>query len=131
MSCSGSADLHLQSHMPCHACHMIEFHHPLVTVRQPDRPGHMIIDRIVDFLCQTAIKLQSVALHVHDCKACREVRTVACSMPGGPGSQLVLFQQDTIAPAILCQMVERGHANDATANDHNACCGWYRHGKPQ
>ena len=58
---------HLQRHTlrPAHATRPLKLLHPLFGMPQPDRPGDMIIHRIVDFSGQPAIQRQRIALHVH------------------------------------------------------------------
>jgi hypothetical protein len=35
----------------------LELLHPLLGMREPDRPGHMVVHRVVDLLAQPRVKL--------------------------------------------------------------------------
>ena len=122
------ADIHLQALITAHARDALEFLHPLFRVRQTQGPRDVVIHGIVHILAQRAVHLGRIALHVHDRPGPGKVGHIASGMPGGPGGQLVLFQQDAVGPTGLGQMVERRGADDTAAdNDHTGRAGQISH----
>ena len=114
----------IEALVPAHADNPFELHHPVARMGKAQRPGDMIVHRIVDPLTQVAIQLRRIALHVHDRPACREGRHIAGGVPGRARGQLVLFQQHAIGPALERQMVEAGSADGAAADDDDTRCRW-------
>ena len=88
----------------------------------------MIVHRIINIITQCAIHLCTIALHIHHGPAARKVWNVTSSMPSGTGCKFILFQQNTVFPALFSKVVKRGCANNTPAyNDHLGRCWKIRH----
>src|ERR1700756_4478995 len=105
---------------------MLEFVHPVAAVREPQRTGEVVIDRIAGFLAEARIELRRMALQLDQVPAGGEIRAVAGGMPSGAGGELVAFEEPAVGPAELRQMIKPAATGGTAADDHDA--GPIRHG---
>ena len=120
----GADHVDVHALIAAHSLDALELAHALLRVGKAERAGDVVIHGIVDGFRQPAIELGRVALHVHQRPGRREGRHVAGCVPGRAGGQLVLFEQHAVGPAGLRQMIERGDADRAAADDDHAGRGW-------
>ena len=114
---------HIQALIAAHACNALKLLHPLLGVRKTQRSCDMIVHRIVNIICQRPVHFQTIPLHVHDRPRAGKVRTIARRMPCRPSSQFIFFEQHTIGPTGLGQVIEGGGSHDAaTDDDHTGSC---------
>jgi len=116
------AHFHVHAHVAAHAGHIFELSHSLLRMGKAKRTADVIVERIVDFFSQTPVKLQRIALDVHDAETAGKGRAVARRVPGGAGGELVLFQEHAVGPATFCQVIKGGHSDDAATDDDNTGC---------
>ena len=114
---------HVQTLVAAHACDALKLLHPLSGVRKTQRSCDMIVHRIINIIRQRSVHFQTIALHVHDRPRAGKVWAVARRMPRGPGRQFIFFEQHTIGPPGLGQVIEgRGSHDAATDDDHAGSC---------
>jgi len=95
------------------------FVHPVPGLGEADVGDLRKTDILAGFLLKFLIEFDRVFMHLADGIAHVEQRQQACSMPGGAGGQFLALDQDNVAPALLCQMVEGGDPDDAAPDDDN------------
>ena len=104
-----------------HGTRTLKLHHPFARMGKTDRPGDVVVHRVVDCLGQPGIQLQRIALHVHHRPGRAEGGAVARRVPGTARRQFVLFQQNAIGPAFLCEVIKCRDAHDTPADDDDPC----------
>ena len=65
------------------------------------------------------VELIAIRVHLGEIIASGDVWALPGGVPGGAGCELVLFNQQTVGPAKLCQMVEQRCPHYAATNNNN------------
>ncbi len=86
--------------------------------RQADVRHPLEADRLAGLRFEPAVKPHRIFVNLPDGIAHVEERQQPGGMPGRAGGQLLPLDQHDIRPALLGQVVERRHADDAAADDH-------------
>src|SRR5690349_13338770 len=99
---------------------MAVFLHPLLAMREADRAGDVVVDRVIDLFAELGIELRGIALVLDDVPGGRIVRHIAGRMPGRARGKLIAVDQQAIGPAELRQVIEHAGADGPAADDHYA-----------
>ncbi len=81
----------------------------------------VIVDRIVWIVGQLLVEFDGVAFKRNHGLRHAEVGYLRGRVPGGTRSQLIAFDKHDICPSFLSEVIERGAACDATADDNHPC----------
>jgi hypothetical protein len=93
--------------------------------------GHLPAGLKAGFLRQTFVEVDGVSQHLGDRGGGPQLPDKPRRMPRGAAGELAALQQKHIRPMILSQMVGRGAADDAAADDNNLGMGGQRrHSSP-
>ena len=90
----------------------------------------MIIDGIFGVVCQFLVKIDGMGFQTNHGLGHAKVGDLSGRMPCRAGCQLIAFNQDNIAPALLRQVIKCGTARN-TATDHNTTCLGFHHSSPE
>ncbi len=105
---------------------MAKLIHAVGGMRQANRAGDVIGDRLAGFLRELCVKLRRYPLQCHDRRIGGEIRAVAGGVPGGTGGQLVALQQHAVGPTQAREVIQRAAADNAATDHHRAGVGMHR-----
>ena len=117
----GRHQLVLETERVRHRSHVAELLQPSARLREADRAGPVVGDRVVGVGGEPGVELGGVLLQPDDVAVAGEGRDVAGRVPGRARRELVHLEQHGIGPASLGEVVEDAGAGDASTDDDNPC----------
>jgi hypothetical protein len=99
---------------------MGEFVHALRCVSESHGADDVIVDGIAGIGGEATVEIDGIFLQLLCGAVGREGRAIAGGVPGRAGGQLVLFDEQAIAPAEKREMIERADPNDAPSDRRSA-----------
>jgi hypothetical protein len=96
--------------------------HAIVVHRQPKIADLFETDGLPRLCFEFMVKIHRVLVHLADAIAHIEQRQQTGRMPGRTRGKLgLLDQDDVLAPALLCEVIQRAHSHNTAANDNYFC----------
>ncbi len=108
-----------------HPLPVTELVEPVARRGQADAAAGMPVDRLPGLGLEPGVQLDAVAQQAHQVVARVELRAETGGVPGRPARQLVLLEQDHVAPAEPGQVVGQAAAGGAAPDDRDL--GFRRH----